>query len=289
MMNGDPSGSIAAGCHRGMTLMNNKAFLICLLAVGFMLKGTARAGDVKLMDPTGDDKGPGGYTYPTDVVYTPGSFDLVEFQVKGFDKLDFSVTMNDRLADPWAMGVGFATQMVLIFIDQDGEAGKGHTKSLPGLNVEFAPESAWEKVIILSPQPQPRVAAEVKAKAADLAADIVIPRRTTGSGKTISAQVMLNELGGGDPSTWGYQVVVQSNEGFPDKSDLLSRNVNEFEGQHRFGGGNDGDCDPHVIDILAGQGEGRLEETQAQYDMLQYECGADGSSVKRAKLSVVRR
>jgi len=59
--------------------------------------------------------------------------------------------------------------MVFIFIDKDGAAGKGHTKSLPGLNVEFAPDSAWDKVIILSPQPASRVAAEVKAKAADLA------------------------------------------------------------------------------------------------------------------------
>ena len=139
-------------------------------------------------------------------------------------------------------------------------------------------------MIILSPQPASRVGAEVKAKAADLAADIVIPRRTVGTGKTISAKVKLDELGGGDPAKWGYQVVVQSNEGFPDKSDLLSRKVNEFEGQHRFGGGNDGDCDPHVMDILAGKGEGTPDEAQAQYDMLKYECGADGSSVKRATL-----
>jgi hypothetical protein len=187
------------------------------------------------------------------------------------------------------MGVGFATQMVFIFIDKDGAEGKGHTKSLPGLNFEFAPGSAWEKVIILSPQPASRVSAEVKAKAADLAADIVIPRRTVGSGKSISAKVKLEDLGGGDPSAWGYQVVVQSNEGFPDKSDLLSRKVNEFEGQHRFGGGNDSDCDPHVMDILAGKGEGAAGEAPAQYDMLKYECGADGSSVKRATISVVRK
>jgi hypothetical protein len=122
----------------------------------------------------------------------------------------------------------------------------------------------------------------VKAKAAT-AADIVIPRRTVGSGKTISAKVKLDELGGGDPSKWGYQVVMQSNEGFPDKSDLLSRKVNEFEGQHRFGGGNDGDCDPHVMDILAGKGAGTPDEAQAQYDMLKHECGADGSSVKRRR------
>ena len=252
--------------------MNNKTrFSICALAVGFALAGAARAEGVKFMDPTGDDKGPGTYTYPTDAVYTPGSFDLVQFEVTAGDNPDFKVTVNDRLADPWGMGGGFATQMVFIFIDTDPTPGKGHTKSLPGLNVDFAPDSAWEKVIILSPQPASRVSAEVKAKAADLAADIVIPRRTV------------------DPAKWGYQVIMQSNEGFPDKSDLLTRKVNEYEGQHRFGGGNDSDCDPHVMDLLAPKGEGKPEEAQAQYDMLKYECGADGSSVKRATLIMVRK
>ncbi len=85
----------------------------------------------------------------------------------------------------------------------------------------------------------------------------MVPRRTRGAGRTISAKVKLEDLGGGDPATWGYQVVMQSNEGFPDKADLLTRKVNEFEGQHRFGGGNDGDCDPHVMDILARQGRGQ--------------------------------
>jgi carbohydrate-binding DOMON domain-containing protein len=258
------------------------------MAIGLVLAGAARA-DVKFTDPTGDDKGPGGYTYPTDAVYAPGSFDLTELSVEGTDNIDFKVSFNERLADPWGMGVGFATQMVFIFIDKDGEAGKGRTESLPGLNAQFAPESAWEKVVILSPQPQSRVMAEIKAKAAATAADIIVPRRTAGAGKTISGKVKLEELGGGDPSKWGYQVVVQSNEGFPDKADLLTRKVNEFEGQHRFGGGNDAECDPHIMDVLAGKGEGAAGEAQAQYDMLKYECGADGSSVKKATLSVVRK
>ncbi len=270
--------------------MNHKNRIsICALAVGLTLASAARAEGVKFMDPTGDDKGPGTYTYPTDAVYSAGSFDLTEFEVTGGDNPDFKVTVNERLADPWGMGVGFATQMVFIFIDKDGKAGSGHTEGLPGLNVQFAPESAWEKVIILSPQPASRVAAEIKSKAAGLSGDIVVPRRTAGVGRTISAKVKLEDLGGGDPATWGYQVVVQSNEGFPDKSDLLTRKVNEFEGQHRFGGGNDGDCDPHVMDILAGKGAGAADEAQAQYDMLKYECGADGSSVKKATLGMVRK
>jgi len=262
---------------------------ICALAVGLALAGVARADGVKFMDPTGDDKGPGNYVYPTDGVYLPGSFDLVEFEVTDGDSPDFKVTLNSALADPWGMGTGFAVQNVFVFIDKDGVAGSGHTDSMPGLNVSFAPESAWEKVVVLSPQPATRVAKEAEAKASDKQADIVIPRRTTGSGKTISGKVKLADLGGGDPSKWGYQVVVQSNEGFPDKNDFLTRNVNEFEGQHRFGGGNDGDCDPELMDILAGKGEGKPEEAQAQYDMLKFECGADGSSAKKATLGVVRK
>ena len=106
----------------------------------------------------------------------------------------------------------------------------------------------------------------------------MVPGRTKGAGRTISGSVDLADLGGGDPSTWGYQVVMQSNEGFPAATDLLTRKVNEYEGQHRFGGGNDGDCDPHAMDVLAGDGSGDAGEAQAQYDMLKYECNPDGTS-----------
>jgi carbohydrate-binding DOMON domain-containing protein len=272
-----------------MTMNQKSRVSIYALAAGLALAGAAHADGVKFMDPAGDDKGPGNYIYPTDAAYAPGSFDLIEFEVTGGNNPDFKVTMNQRLDDPWGMGVGFATQMIFIFIDKDGVAGNGHTDSLPGLNIAFAPESAWEKVVILSPQPASRVGAEIKTKAAAMAGDIVVPRRTSGAGRTISGKVKLVDLGGGDPATWGYQVVVQSNEGFPDKSDLLTRKVNEFEGQHRFGGGNDGNCDPHVMDILAGKGTGAADEAQAQYDMLKYECGPEGESVKPATLTMVRK
>jgi hypothetical protein len=40
--------------------------------------------------------------------------------------------------------------------------------------------------------------------------------------------------------------------------------VNENRGEHRFGGGRDDNCDPHVIDILAPN----------QHDVLKtYKCG----------------
>jgi len=227
--------------------MNTKTRVLACALVALFVARAAGAAAMTFRDPIGDDKGPGTYTYPTDGVYTPGSFDLVECAVSVGDNAEFKVTMNDRLADPWGMGVGFATQMIFIFIDTT--AGKSHTKSLPGLNVDFAEDSAWDKVVILSTQQASRLSAEVRAEAADLAADIVIPRRTTGNAKTISAKVNLGELGGG----------------------------------------NDGECDPRVMDILAPGGNGAPDEAQAQYDMLRHECAADGSSVKRARLIMVRK
>jgi carbohydrate-binding DOMON domain-containing protein len=237
------------------------------------------AQEVVFKDPEGDDKGPGKYSYPTDGVYKAGSFDLTQLRVKASGgKADVEVSVNANLEDPWRMGVGFAVQMVFVFVDtKEG----GHTETLPGVNAQFAPDSAWEKVIILSPQSAARVRNEVSQKAGALKDDVIVPTRTRGAGRTISAQVDLKAIGEGDPSKWGWQVVMQSNEGFPAGTDLLTRKVNEYEGQHRFGGGTDTDCDPHVMDILG--------DLDAQKQQLAYECNPDGTAKQKATLKMVRR
>jgi carbohydrate-binding DOMON domain-containing protein len=267
-----------------------KAWVASTAATAALLMAGAAAAQTTLefIDPTGDDDGPGGYLYPTDAVYKPGSFDLTGLKVeaKG-DDVTFAVSVAAKLEDPWSMDVGFAVQMAFIFIDTDGKEGSGHTEGIPGLNVQFDPKNAWEKVVIISPQPQSRVLAEARTKIPALLADTVVPRRTTGRAKEISAKVPLANLGGGDPATWRYQVVMQSNEGFPRKEDLLSRLVNEYEGQHRFGGGTDYDCDPHLMDVLAGSATGAPEEKDLQHQMLAYECDAEGNAVKLATLTMV--
>lgn len=253
---------------------------LMVAAAGLLLASAATAQKVSFKDPVNDDNGPGNYTYPTDAVYKRGSFDMTGFdvQVKG-NKVDFDVTFNSPLEDPWGMKVGFATQMVFIFIDnKEG----GFTETVPGLNVNFADTDGWDKMVILSPQPPGRVKDEVSQKVpADRAGAVVVPDRVKGAGRTISATVPLDALGGGDPSQWGYQVIVQSNEGFPEGKDLLTRKVNEYEGQHRFGGGSDYDCDPHAIDVLAA-------DAAAQHAMLKYECNPDGTSKTMAVLKMVR-
>ena len=246
--------------------------------IAALLGVPASAQTVKFDDPAGDDNGPGEYIYPTDAVYERGSFDITSFEmsVKG-KRANAEVGINTTVDDPWNMGTGFSVQMIFVFIDQDGVEGSGYTTAPPGLNVEFAASDAWEKCIIISPQASARVRQEVEAKVGDMASAFVIPSRVRGSGNSISASLKVEDLGEGDPSTWGYQVVMQSNEGFPAEGELLTRRVNEFEGQHRFGGGTDYDCDPHVMDILG------------DHSQLAYECKPDGTSVKKAVLTMVRK
>jgi len=263
-----------------MQMKNNKISpAICLASL--LALGTSAAQAVVFDDPKGDDKGPGNYTYPTDPVYTPGSFDLLKIRAeKSGDQVDFVVEVAAKLEDPWGMGTGFAVQNIFIFIkNKDG----GYTDGTPGLNVEFAKGHEWNKVVILSPQRQARVLSEAKQKAASMAADILVPTITRGTGRTIRGSIPLAALGGdGNVDAWGYQVVMQSNEGFPAATDLLTRKVNEYEGQHRFGGGNDGECDPHVMDLLDGPGA-------TQKEMLAYTCGPNGESVKKATLKMIKK
>lgn len=248
------------------------------VGAGLLLAGAALAqSGVSFKDPVGDDNGPGNYTYPTDGVYKRGSFDMTGFDVKvSGKKVDFAVTFNTTLEDPWRMGTGFSVQEVFIFVKTGAEGG--FKDSPPGVNLAFQDGNEWNKLVILSPQPPGRVKSEVEGKVATgEQSAVLIPTRVKGAGRTISASVDLDQLGGGDPSQWGYQVAIQSNEGFPEGKDLLTRKVNEYEGQHRFGGGTDSDCDPHVMDILAGNGTGAPEEVELQHQWLKYECNPDGT------------
>ena len=227
-----------------------------LLVLAFALPAAAdNEKGFKLSDPTGDDKGPGTYTYPTDAVYKPGAFDITEFEVvPGANQTEFRISVRTRIEDPWDSpawgGNGFSVQMAFIHIDTDHKKGSGVQDGLPGTNVRFSEDEAWDRVIIVSPQGATRVNSEVGLKASQWKDKIIVPKVTRAQGKTLIAVVDNAQLGGPPQTTWGYQVLMQSNEGFPDKKDLLTRKVNEFEGQHRFGGGSDYDNDPHVMDIL---------------------------------------
>ena len=115
------------------------------------------------------------------------------------------------------MGSGFSVQMIFIFIDTDGKEGSGFTEGLPGLNVQFAAGDAWDQAAHpLAAVASPRAERRSRPRRPAMKGAVIVPSRTKGAGRTITGTVgSAADLGGGDPSTWGFQVVVQSNEGFP--------------------------------------------------------------------------
>jgi carbohydrate-binding DOMON domain-containing protein len=270
-----------------MTLLRLLCTPFAALVGVFSLISLAHAGLViEFKDPAGDDKGPGNYKYPTKGDYRKGDFDItsVKIEDKG-DTVEFRVTVKNRIRDVWNSrswgGNGFSVQFAQIYIRN---ADQGHQEGLPGLNIRFAKGHHWNKVVLLSPQGTTRLRSEINLKAEKFKKDVVIPTSTSASGKTISAVVSKKSLGGSLNKSWGFQVIMQSNEGFPRKTDLLTRPVNEYEGEHRFGGGHDGDCDPHVIDLLAGKAQGDASEKKAQFKMLSYSCEGKG---KPAEIQMV--
>jgi len=246
--------------------------------------------DISFKDPAGDDNGNGSFTYPTDPVYKPGSFDITEFTVK--DKgatVELTVGVAAALENPWNMASGFSVQEAFVFIDMDGKAGSGHRLAIPGLNAEFLPAGYWEKAIIMSPQPSSKVKTEVKMKGGDLERDIIVPLSVTPHGKSFTAIVKKEDLGADVSESWGWQVLMTSNEGFPEGNSILVRKLNEYEGQHRFGGGSDYDGDPNFLDMLVSPGKGGAEEAEGQHKILSgWVSGDDPAGYVYVKLPMVR-
>lgn len=264
-------------------LRNARRNALACLGVGLLLVPVlllAAEPPIVLADPADDDNGPGTYKYPTDPVYKPKSFDLRKLEIsdKG-DDVEFKVTIGATIEDPWNSkdwdGNGFSIQFVQIYLDTDHVAGKGHDFALPGLgSLKWSDDEQWDKVVLLSPQGKTRLSTEVRGKCGPAKGDVVMPKSTRVSGKTLIALVKKADLGGGSMAKWGINAAMQSNEGFPVGKDLLTRPVNETVGAHRFGGGNDGDCDPQVLDIFAGKAKGDRGEIAEQHAALAYKCGA---------------
>ncbi len=245
--------------------------------------------EISFKDPAGDDNGSGSFIYPTDPVYKPGSFDITGFTVndKG-STVELTVNVGAGLENPWNMASGFSVQQAFVFIDMDGKAGSGHKLALPGLNAEFLPCCYWEKAVIMSPQPSSRVKTEVKMKAADMERDIIVPVSVTPRGKSFTAIIKKEDLGADVSADWGWQVLLTSNEGFPEGNSILVRKLNEYEGQHRFGGGSDYDGDPNFLDMLVSPGKGGKDEADLQHKIMStWVSGDDPAGYVYVKLPMV--
>lgn len=97
-----------------------------------------------IADPTGDDNGPGSYTYPTDSAFNAGSLDLTGFHVyRDGDTIRFVATTAGQIGNPWG-GNGMSTQRVNIYV-RDGDS-TATTPLLPGTDTSAA--GAWKYAVV---------------------------------------------------------------------------------------------------------------------------------------------
>jgi len=100
-----------------------------------------------VVDPAGDDHGPGYYLYPEHAVFQQGKglFDVVEFKIyeeSTYYEFQFEFI---NLVDVWNSRFGFSLPMIQIYIDNK----KGGSIALfeKGAKVTLNPKYPWEKLL----------------------------------------------------------------------------------------------------------------------------------------------
>lgn len=206
-------------------------------------------------DIKGDDNGPGVYTYPTDKVFLPGSFDLLKFVVAdGGSTYDFKFTIPLDYKNEWKNAGGWDVQSFDVYLNLG--TGK-HKQTLTGRHVKI--NEGWDKGILVGPDKPSRMRKEIDDKNSEvgddvsdpenLIDDVLIPDEIVIEGSTLIAKIAKDKVG--DLSKLAsIQCFMLSSEGYPTKTDTYNRVVNEYSAQWRFGGGNDYEGDPNVMDIL---------------------------------------
>ena len=191
-------------------------------------------------DPSGDDHGPGTYTYPTDTVFKPGDFDITSFKVGvGDSDMAFNFTFAGEITNPWNSGNGLSIQTLDVYVDKDPGKGTGARLLLPGRNASLSKENGWDYAIwaegwnpgIFAPDPS-----TLEPKSVTGASFKIIVDSAT---NTVTLRVPKSVFGDGDPTQWGYAAIVMSQDGYPAAGVWRVRDVKSTAEQWRIGGGSD--------------------------------------------------
>ncbi|MBI4870747.1 MAG: hypothetical protein HY814_04185 [Candidatus Riflebacteria bacterium] len=214
-----------------------------------------------MRDPKGDDNGPGGYLYPLRFDNREGFFDLERFQVEdGGSNVVFRITTRRPIdkfrTDGSSEAKGWHLQLMDIYIDKDHKPSSGQTRTLPGRCVDFAEDSAWEQMVLVTPNRSEDVERLIESRTNDLELvrlkpKIVIPQTVFIEGFDFVVHVPKDAIGTPQPG-WGYQVLMmQFDENNLANFEFQNGKVFKFPTDEHFGGGVDFFGNPAVIDLLA--------------------------------------
>lgn len=218
---------------------------------------------LELVDPVGDDHGPGTYTYPTDSVFGQGSYDLetVEIGTEG-DDLVVTFDVLAPIQNPWGSPRGFSVQTFDLYIDTDPGAGTGAQNLIPGRNASLTAGNGWEFGITIEGwEPAIYVSApDGSLEETKPSFDVI----TFADQGRVRIRLPLSLLGGGNPSDWGYAALVLSQEGFPSAGVRRVRDVEPSAQQWKIGGAPAAVNHTRILDV-AWATEGEQEALLSEY------------------------
>jgi hypothetical protein len=195
-------------------------------------------------DAKSDDHGPGSYTYPTDVVFKPGMYDMLEFTVaQEAQNYVFRLKFNGPVENPWGSGNGLSPHTVDIYMDLDHKAGSGSRRLFDARNAAVGAADAWDVAILAEGWQYGVFKVGQDGKPEKMTVDLKII--TDPAAGVVTVRVPKTALPG-DPLTFGYLAVVLSQDGFgPNRV----RDVNASAEQWRLGGGAADTNHTRIIDV----------------------------------------
>jgi alpha-amylase/alpha-mannosidase (GH57 family) len=224
-----------------------------------------------VVDPVGDDHGPGSYTYPEDPVFIPGSYDITNFQV-GTSGEDFVFTfdVDAPIYNAWGSPNGLSIQTFDIYIDKDPGAGTGSRELIDGRNASLPEGDGWEYGVTVEGWYPAIYVTQPDGTTEETTPTFKVI--VVGDKGRVIIRVPQVLFGDGDPANWGYAAMVLSQEGYPAAGVRRVRNVDPQAAQWRFGGGPDDVNHTRVIDLV-------WSEAGVQEQMLSDYLGVSGVSV----------
>jgi hypothetical protein len=208
----------------------------------------------EISDPGGDDHGPGSYTYPTDPVFGPRSFDLLEVLAgesgEGPDgDFVFSFLFDAPVLNPWGSPVGLSVQSIDVYLDYDPGAGTGRRELLDGRNAELPPDTGWE--VALAIEGWDRAVAIPNRDGTYLEVDAGMIVSVLAEQGLVTVRVRKASMPEGlDLASAGIGIAVLSQEGFPSPGVRRVRDVEAQPSQWSIGGGDSAAGGTRVLDAL---------------------------------------
>lgn len=240
---------------------------------------------VQVSDPVDDDHGPNQpanqrkyVTYPTNIAFVPGGFDLTGLTVfetvavvggTSVPMIAFQVSLAE-FPDPSEPGMAdwnpLYAELNIEKIDILIDSGPGGaTASLPNRGAAFQPWDAWDYAVIMDgwykaliPSRSQNTLDSWRENALSTDKDILLIGDTDAN--TVTALVSKAALGDPTPEairSWDIAVCVSSHDFGGEEVLGGIRWINEGRSEWNFGGGQSTDRDANLVDLLLVPGTGR--------------------------------